>query len=336
VKHGTVTMSDVARLAGVSTMTVSNVVNNRVRVSEGARARVLEAIRESGYQVNLSARALKSGRSRVIGLAVPQVNNLYYGMLAESLIEEGKRHGYHIAIEQTSGIAEGEVDAIAQSRVLHLDGLILCAVEIDPLEPPQPARGYPIVMLGEQDIGGRFDHVMMPNEAGTAAATEHLIAQGCKRIAIVTGPHLDRLTVVTRRYNGYRSALEDHGLRPDPELRFILDSLSWEGARNAGRRIADSDLGIDGVVALSDTVAMGVMRGLRDRGASVPGDIRLVGFDNIPQSEVFIPSLSTVGPDHRWMAAKALELVVSRIDDPSRPPSQYTAPFVVLPRESTA
>lgn len=336
MKRGKVTMSDVAELAGVSTMTVSNVVNNRVRVSDDARERVLAAIRESGYQVNAAARNLRSGRSGVIGLAVPQVDNAYFGMMAALVIEEAQRHGYHVAIEQTGALATGEAAAITQSRRLQLDGLILSAVEIDSLVPPVSDQGYPIVLLGEQDHAGRFDHITVPNEAGTAAATEHLIDQGCNRIAIVTGGDLDRLNMLTRRYNGYRSALEDRGVRPDPRLRFILDSLSWEGARSTGRRIAESDLGIDGVVAFSDTVAMGVIRGLRDGGVSVPDDMRVIGFDNIPESAVFIPSLSTVNPDHRWKAAKAVDLIVSRIADPTIPPRQFIAPFAIIRRESTA
>jgi DNA-binding LacI/PurR family transcriptional regulator len=336
VKRGRVTMSDVARLAGVSPMTVSNVINNRVRVSDHARERVLAAIRESGYQMNPSARNLRSGRSGVIGLAVPQIDNAYFGMLAALVIEEAQRHGYHVAIEQTGAVATGEAAAVAQSRRLQLDGLILSAVEIESLVPLVPAQDYPIVLLGEQDLAGRFDHVTVPNEAGTAAATEHLIDQGCERIAVVTGGDLDRLTMVTRRYNGYRAALEDRGLRPAPRLRFTLDSLSWEGARSTGRRIAESDLDIDGVVVFSDTVAMGVVRGLRDGGVSVPDDMRVIGFDNVPESAVFIPSLSTVNPDRRWKAAKAVDLVISRIADPTLPPRQYTAPFTIIQRESTA
>lgn len=336
VKGGKVTMSDVARLAGVSPMTVSNVINDRVRVSDNARERVLAAIRESGYQVNAAARSLRSGRSGVIGLAVPQVDNAFFGMLAALIIEEAQRHGYHVAIEQTGALASGEAAAIAQSRRLELDGLILSAVEIDSLVPPVPAQGLPIVLMGEQDPAGRFDHITVPNEDGTAAATEHLIDQGCNRIAIVTGGDLDRLTMLTRRYNGYRAALEDRGIRPDPQLRFILDALSWEGARRTGHRIAESGLGIDGVVACSDTVTMGVARGLRDRGVSVPDDMRLIGFDDIPESAIFIPSLSTVSPDHRWKAAKAVDLIVSRIADPTSPPRQYIAPFAIIRRESTA
>jgi DNA-binding LacI/PurR family transcriptional regulator len=336
VKTGKVTMSDVARLAGVSPMTVSNVINNRVRVSDTNRERVLEAIQKSGYQLNLSARNLRSGRSGVIGLAVPQVANSYYGMLAALLIDQAEHQGYHIAIERTGAVAEGAATAIERSRRFQLDGLILAAVDMDPLTTPILSQSYPIVMLGEQDAGGRFDHIMMPNEAGAAAATTHLIEQGCDRIAVVTGAHLDRLTMVTRRFNGYRSALEEHGLRPEPELRFVLESLSWEGARETGRRIADAEAGIDGVVALNDTTAMGVMRGLRDRGVAVPDDIRVIGFDNVSESGNFIPSLSTVAPDHQWVAAKAFELMLSRIDDPAGPPRQYTAPFELVRRESTS
>jgi DNA-binding LacI/PurR family transcriptional regulator len=336
LRRDKVTMSDVARLAGVSTMTVSNVISNRINVSEEVKERVLVAIRTSGYQMNPSARALKSGRSRVIGFAVPHFGNPYYGMLADLLAEEAQQRGYRIAVERTSGIAEGEATAIAHSRVLHLDGLLLAAVEFDPVVPPVHAHGYPLVLLGEQDLGGRFDHLMMPNEAGTAAATEHLIDQGCKRIAVVTDGDLHRLTMITRRYNGYRSALEERGITPDRELQFALDALSWQGARSTGRRIAEADLGIDGVVVFSDIVAIGVMRGLRDRGVRVPEDMRVIGFDDTPQSRFLIPSLSTVAPDHRWTAAKALDLILSRIADPTLPPRQYTAPFEVVPRDSTA
>lgn len=329
-------MSDVARLAGVSTMTVSNVVNNRVKVSAAARERVLEAIRESGYQVNLTARSLRSGRSGVIGVAVPQVGNPYYGMLGSLLIEEAQQRGYEVTIGQTGALAGGEAAVVSQSRWLHLDGLFLAAVELDPQMPLLSAAGFPIVMFGEQGGGGRFDHIILPDETGAAAATAHLIEQGCERIAVVTGSSLDRLNAASRRYNGYCAALEDRGLRPDPGLRFALDSLSWDGARDAGRRIAESGLGIDGVVAMSDTVAIGVVRGLKDGGASVPDDVRVIGFDDIPVAAQLIPALSTVAPDHRWIAAKAIDLIIARIADPGAPPRQYTVPFELRLRESSA
>lgn len=338
MKRGKVTMNDVAKLAGVSTMTVSNVINDRVKVSPEARERVLSAIRESGYQINAAARSLRSGRSGVIGLAVPQVDNAYFAMFAALVIEEAQRHGYHVAVEQTGAVAVGEAAAVAKSRRLQLDGLLLSLANAEADAPGLPLTGQspPIVVLGEQDPSGRFDHVTVANETGTAAATAHLLDQGCKRVAVVTGGNLDRLTMLTRRYNGYRTALEERGIRPDARLRFVVDSLSREGARTTGHRIADSGLGVDGVVALNDVVAMGVIRGLHDRGVRVPDDIRVIGFDDLAESECFIPSLSTVSPDHRWKAAKAVELLLSRIDDPVISPREFTAPFEIVQRESTS
>ncbi|MBB5138329.1 DNA-binding LacI/PurR family transcriptional regulator [Thermocatellispora tengchongensis] len=330
-----VTMQDVARLAGVSKMTVSNVVNNREGVSDAVRQRVLEAIRRSGYRVNVSARTLKSGRTGVIGLAVPEIDRPYFGHLAALVIDAARRQGFHVAIEQTGAAADGEADAITHSRTLHFDGLILSAVALDRLDDRPAEAGYPIVMLGEQDFGGRFDHVAMPNEEGAKAATAHLADRGCRRIAIVTGGVLDRVNAVSRRYHGYLAALTERGLDVDPSLFVPLDGLTMEAGRAAAHRLADSGHEVDGVVAVTDTVALGVLRGLADRGLRVPGDIRLIGFDDVPEASYSVPSLSTVAPDHEWMAAKAVELVAQRIRAPLRPTSQHIAPFELMTREST-
>ncbi|KAB8193041.1 LacI family DNA-binding transcriptional regulator [Nonomuraea phyllanthi] len=330
-----VTMSDVAKLSGVSTMTVSNVINDRAGVSDQVRRRVLEAIRQSGYRINVSARTLRSGRTGVIGLAVPEIDRPYFGHLATHVIAQAKERGFHVAIEETGAGAAGEIDAIAHSHKLQFDGLILSAVGLDPGDSRLSGGDYPIVMLGEQDFSARFDHVAMPNEEGTKAATAHLIDRGCRRIAIVTGAALDGVNVVTRRYHGYLAALAERGLDADPALRFAVDGMTLAGGRAAAHRLADSGHEVDGVVAVSDTVAQGVLRGLADRGLRVPDDVRLVGFDGIPEAAYTVPSLSTVAPDHRWMAAKAVELVTARIDDPSRPAAAYTAPFDLMLREST-
>ncbi|MET9245630.1 LacI family DNA-binding transcriptional regulator [Nonomuraea sp. NPDC003709] len=330
-----VTMSDVAKLSGVSKMTVSNVINGRAGVSDQVRRRVLEAIRQSGYRVNVSARTLRSGRTGVIGLAVPEIDRPYFGQLAAHVIDQARAHGFHVAIEQTGAAAAGEMDAIAHSHTLHFDGLILSAVELDRADPRLADAGYPIVMLGEQDFGAKFDHVAMPNEEGTKAATAHLIDRGCRRIALVTGSALDGVNVVTRRYQGYLAALAEHGLSPDPALLFAIDGMTMDAGRDAGRRLADSGGGIDGVVAVTDTVAQGVLRGLADRGVRVPDDVRLIGFDDIPEAEFMVPSLSTVAPDHRWMAAKAVELLINRIHAPLRQAGEHIAPFTLVIREST-
>ncbi|WP_433444756.1 LacI family DNA-binding transcriptional regulator [Nonomuraea sp. CA-141351] len=330
-----VTMSDVAKLSGVSKMTVSNVINGRAGVSDQVRRRVLEAIRQSGYRVNVSARTLRSGRTGVIGLAVPEIDRPYFGQLAAHVIDQARAHGFHVAIEQTGAAATGELEAITHSHILHFDGLILSAVGVDPQDSRLTAGDYPIVMLGEQNFEAKFDHVAMPNEEGTKAATTHLIDRGCRRIAIVTGSTLDGVNVVTRRYQGYLAALAERGLDADPALLYAVNGMTLESGRDAAHHLVDAGHEVDGVVAVTDTVAQGVLRGLADRGVRVPGDVRIVGFDDIPESAYMVPSLSTVAPDHRWMAAKAVELVTARMQDPSRPAREYTAPFDLMAREST-
>ncbi|MEU9832748.1 LacI family DNA-binding transcriptional regulator [Streptosporangium sp. NPDC048047] len=330
-----VTMEDVARLAGVSKMTVSNVVNDREGVSDLVRRRVLEAIRQSGYRLNVSARSLRSGRTGVIGLAVPEVEVPYFGHLAGLVIDAAGRRGYHVAIERTGAAEAGEAGALTRSRVLQFDALILSAVALDGLDERLTGAGFPVVMLGERDFGGRFDHVAMPNEEGMKAATVHLADRGCRRIGIVSGVPREGVNVVTRRYRGYLDGLAERGLSADPPLLFPLDGMTMEAGRDAAHRMVDSGLDVDGVVAVTDTVALGVLRGLADRGLRVPGDVRLIGFDDVPESRFLVPSLSSVAPDHRWMAEKAVELAVQRVRGPLRPAGEHVAPFELVVREST-
>lgn len=333
--RGSVTMSDIARQAGVSKMTVSNVVNNRGRVSDAVRDRIMEIIRASGYRMNVSARTLARGRTGVLGLAVPEIDRPYFGTLAALVIQQARMRGFHVAVEQTGEAAEDELEAIAQSNRLEFDGLILCSVHLAPGDPRLVHGDVPIVMLGELEFGADFDHIVMPNEDGTQAATEHLIDRGCERIAFITGDRREGVNVVTRRYRGYLMALRERGRREEQGLLVRVPEMTSEAGRAAAYRMVESGLDFDGVVALTDTVALGVMRGLADRGRRVPDDVRLIGFDNIPETEFTIPSLSTVAPDHRWMAARAVELIGARIEAPERPAVELVAPFTIVQRESS-
>lgn len=329
-----VTMSDVARLAGVSKMTVSNVVNNRPGVSDPVRRRVLEAVQQSGYRLNVNARTLKAGRTGVIGLAVPSVNQPYFGVLGEFVIAAAAARGFHVAIEQTGAAAEGEAEAISQSHRLQFDGLIISAVILDPREQARAWADFPIVMLGERDYGQTIDHVGMNNEAGSRAATEHLIERGCTRIANVTGWSLEGVHVGSRRYRGYTEALKSAGIPVDPAL-VCLSGMGQETGRRAVHDLHEAGVEFDGVVAITDSVAIGVMRGLADLGMRCPEDVRVVGFDDISVCEFLTPSLTTVAPGHRWMAEKAVELIASRLEDPTRAPEDHTAPYELKVREST-
>ncbi|WP_374976197.1 LacI family DNA-binding transcriptional regulator [Microbacterium trichothecenolyticum] len=331
------TLRDVAKAAGVSPMTVSNVLNNHPHVRAETRERVLKAIHDLGYRVNVAARNLRAGRTNTIGFAVPEVESPYFGQLASRIIAKAHDAGYRVAIERTGASRENELSAIASSRTRMYDGLILSAVGLGPADRELLDTDMPMVILGESMFGAPVDHIALPNEEGTYAATTHLIERGCRRIAIVQGGDPDRLSVTSLRHAGYRRALADHGMDLDPSLVAERHHLSLEDGRTAAHQLVDAGAGLDAVVCITDTVALGVMRGLADRGISVPDQVRVVGFDDILEARYSVPSLTTINPDHEEVARLAVELLLARLTDaPDWQPRDHVTGFRVVARESTA
>ncbi|WP_128435007.1 LacI family DNA-binding transcriptional regulator [Streptomyces cyaneus] len=328
-------MQDVAKAAGVSPMTVSNVINDHPNVRPSTRAKVLEAMTRLDYRVNVAARNLRKGRTGVIGLAVPEVNSAYYGRLAAGIIAAAERRGLRVSIEQTAS-RENELDALSLSRNHQYDGLILSAAGMSQADAEQLKVEHPVVVLGDRIFGGPVDHVAMPNLDASRAATGHLVERGCRRIAILCGA-VEEVNPSSLRLTGYRQALEDADLPADPGLIQQVGRLDMrEGARRA-REMMQSGLDFDGVFCVTDSLAMGVIRGLADAGIRVPDQVKVIGFDNVSDSEFFIPSLSTIDPDHDGMAERAVDLLVRRIDQtgPSTRHRDFVGDFSLVIREST-
>jgi DNA-binding LacI/PurR family transcriptional regulator len=334
-----VTIQDVARAAGVSPMTVSHVLNDHPHVRTETRERVLRAIAELDYRVNVAARNLRTGRTGTIGLAVPEVDRPYFGQLAAAIIAAAARHELKVAIEQTGASREGELDALALSRNRLYDGLILSTVGLGSADTELLKVDYPVVILGERIFDGPVDHVAMPNAEGAKAATAHLAERGCRRIAIVAGRTGDQVDVSSLRLTGYREAVDEAGLGFDPELVVPIDALTMEDGAAAARRMADSGLVFDGVFCVTDTVAIGVLRGLADRGVRVPGAVKVIGFDNVEEGAYTVPSLSSIDPDHALMAGTAVELLARRLAEKGQGERPEVREFVsrwsVVAREST-
>ncbi|MEU9349283.1 LacI family DNA-binding transcriptional regulator [Streptomyces sp. NPDC048278] len=331
------TIQDVAKAAGVSAMTVSNVMNGHPNVRPATRERVLEAMDRLGYRVNVAARNLRKGRTGTIGLAVPEINRPYYGRLAASIIAAAGRHGLRVSIEQTGARRESELAALSLSRNRLYDGLILSTVGMGPADVGALDVDHPVVILGERIFGGPVDHVAMPNEAAAEAATRHLVERGCRRIAVVCGRLGGGAGVSTLRHAGYLRALTAAGLPADPELVVTAEELTMPEAARAIRERMAAGLGFDGVFCVTDTVAMGVLRALADAGIRVPEQVKVIGFDNVDESAYLVPSLSTVDPDHDLMAERAVDLLAARIDrgGPGPERAEFAGPFRLVVREST-
>ena len=333
-----VTMQDVARRAGVSVMTVSNVVNEQPHVRPATRAKVLEAISELGYHVNTAARSLRQGRTGVIVLAVPEIDSPYFGLLATLLIERAAARGYDLLVEQTAARRDRELDAIARSRLRSYDGLILSAVQLHDDDAGLLQGDFPIVLLGERSYTQPLDHVLMANEEGAALATGHLIQRGCSRIAMLGGRigAPGDIDVGTLRARGHLSALAEAGWRADERLVRPVD-FTYEGGHRATHELLDEFGDLDGLFCATDLVAVGAVRALADRGVRVPDEVKVVGFDDVPLASFLTPSLTSVAPDHQVMADAVISMIVDRIEG-ARPADDYrvfTAPVRLSEREST-
>ena len=331
------TIQDVAKAAGVSPMTVSNVLNAHPHVRESTRQKVLAAVEELDYRVNAAARNLRTGRTGTIGLAVPNIGDHYFARLAALVATIAGEEGYRVEIEHTDAVRERELEAMTLSQNRMHDGLLLSTVGLGPEDKGLLRVDYPVVLLGEGIFDGPLDHIAMPNIDGSYAATAHLVAQGSRNVAIFDVRFTLSDSVRDLRLEGYQQALRDAGIAPDPQLFFDVTDFTMAEGYRAAQHVVASGIQVDGVFCPTDGVAIGALRGFADVGIRVPEDVRVIGFDDLPESDFVTPRLSSVSPAHEVTARTAVTFLLERIrgaaPDDAR---EFVTPFELRARASTA
>jgi DNA-binding LacI/PurR family transcriptional regulator len=332
-----VTMQDVAREAGVSAKTVSNVLGDYPYVRAETRARVMAAVQNLGYQMNFAARNLRSGRTGMIMLALPELSLPYFAELADAVIDAARREGYTVLVERTDSTRAGELDVLSGGRLRMVDGLIFSPLALGPDDVDALRVDFPMVLLGERIFDGPIDHVTMANVEGGRLATTHLLGLGRRRIGVV-GVHAgEAMGSGPLRLRGYAAALAEAGLETEPEL--LAEAGYWHRATGAEatHRLLDAGVAFDALFALNDALGLGALYALQRRGVRVPEDVAVIGFDNVEDGAFSTPSLSTVDPDRRRIAQTAVTLLLRRIaGDPTLDHRVETAPPVrLVAREST-
>ncbi len=330
------TLHDVARVAGVSFKTVSNVINNHPYVRDTTRAKVEEAIKELGYRPNLTARSLRSGQTGAITLALPQLKLPYFAELADAVIEAAAKHGLVVLIEQTGADRDRELEVMASPRLKMSDGLIFSPLALGQEDVDLIKADVPVVLLGERIFGSKSDHVTMQNIAAARAATEHLLDLGRKRIAVVGAHEGEVIGSAGLRLRGYREALEARGIPYDDGIvAYVVDWHRSNGAA-AMHELLDSGAEFDAVFGLNDTLAQGAVRVLQEAGFRVPDDVAVIGFDDLDETRYTLPTLSTVDPGRVEIAETAIRMLRERIkNNDGGPPREIETAFRVVAREST-
>jgi len=324
------TVRDVARLAGVSPKTVSNVVNGTFPVSPHTKVKVERALAELEYVPNLSARGLRNGRSGVVALALPDLTTSYSAELVHHFVTVAGERGLTIQIEETNG-ADDERQLLSRARAQLVDGLILNPVRMEASAVQLGVSLPPVVLIGEVQMA-LADHVWHDNVAASRAMTELLIEEGHRRIAILGQMDSETSRLRTR---GYQEAMDHAGLARPPELSIATDQWNQAGGAKAIRGyLAEHELP-DAFFCFTDALAVGVLSVLWAEGHLVPEDVSVVGYDDVIEAAYTVPGLTTLRFEKREVAGTALDLLTKRIADNDRPVSTEMVAHSIVRRGSS-
>jgi LacI family transcriptional regulator len=332
---GKLTVEQIAKLSGVSRSTVSRVINNHPNVKPTVRQRVMEVIAETGYHPNPAARSLASQRSGIIGLVIPRaVQSLftdpYYPRLTQGVAQACNANDYTLSLFlfHTEDEEQKLYPRVLRTRLT--DGLIVSASQIgDPLIPQLINNNVPFVMVGRPNDLPGVSFVNVDNVVGVYTAISQLIRLGYKRIATITGPL--NTTVGLDRRQGYLDALNDRN-RSINEMLIMEGDFTELGGYSAMQRLIPQQP--DAVFIASDTMAFGALRALREAGLSVPDDVAVVGFDDLPMSSSSDPPLTTVRQPIRRVGALAVETLIDILTNGPEPPRRVTLSTELVIRSS--
>ncbi len=344
-----VTMTDVAKAAGVSRATASYALRGDPRIAPATADKVRQAALDLQYTANLSARSLRSGRNGVIGVAIFELDKPYGAELSAAISREATKHGMETIVQQTSNSKEREISILQKVTSQLCDGTIFTPNNVSVEEIKALYGGKPLILLDDISDDPLFDCVFTPCEEGAAAAIRHLIDIGCRNIGVVGVDYQalvdDRqsTSVSGRRLAGALKAFDEADMDVNERHFIPVEAWSTDNARLAAHELASREQPFDGLFCMTDSLALGVIRGFADCGVRVPEDVAVIGFDGINEDEYSVPSLTTIQTDRDDLAHKAVQLLLNRLDEDANdlPQDQrasaqrLTAGFALVQREST-
>ncbi|RBP99646.1 LacI family DNA-binding transcriptional regulator [Bifidobacterium xylocopae] len=336
------TIRDVAQEAHVSIKTVSNVINHSGSMRPQTRKRVEQAIDRLGYSINMSARLLKTGGSRLLGLATFDFTQPFPATFVDAVVRAARKREYGVVIDTYGSDGAGLPTILKEIPQLGADGWIFLVDR--PVRPISVLdQNYPLVLAGDYMSFGKVDSVMMPNVAAVKSVVGRLLDDGMERIGLIGAPDgVDRRILFEAeeggrpmRTRGYVEAFEERGMRVD--WRIMVSGNKWissDGERAISTMLANSDLP-EAIVCLNDALAFGAMHELQRRGFRIPEDVQIVGFDNVAEGRYSNPALTTIDPDIDDFAQRAVAMLIERIEGHRGPARPYVTDFQLIERAST-
>lgn len=313
MKKERATIHDIARKLNITASTVSRALKDHPRISTETKKAVLKAAQKLNYQPNNIAAALRNGRSNIIGIIVPTADRSFFSSVVRGIEEVANTSKYNVMICQTYDSYEKEVATVEALLNARVDGIIAShakgTINFDHYLKVKE-RGIPLILFDRSNDELEVSHVVIDDYLGGYKATEHLIQQGCKRIAHFTNAR--KISIYKERLRGYRDALMENGLVYDETL-VIESDMQLEGGRRSMEYFLKNNVTIDGVFSASAYGVLGAMQVLKEHKIRIPDDVALVGFSNEAFTSVTEPALTTVEQHSMRIGNAAAEIFLEEI-----------------------
>jgi len=324
-----VTIKDIANALGLSTSTVSRVLNDRDDIDENTRKLVKQKARELGYVPNMFARALKGKRMRLLGVVIDDNANPFYAEVIKGMEKEARKSGFHLLVVNTGANYKEQELALTFLQSKGIDGILVAPVNDNHPEDMHIIK-IPFVVVGRHFSKANFLEVYNDEETGGYLATRRLLERGCRRIMIIQ-PDMD-IYPVRGRMAGYHRALKEFDMNLiDPALEL---KSSPKNVKSVLKRCLKNGISFDGVFAYNDLYAMEVLSFLFENNIHVPEDVAVVGYDDIPYSKYLYPRLTTIALDEIWLGKKSVELLIKSIENKNIRKKQYVQKPILRVRNS--
>lgn len=320
MKKGKTTIHDIAEKLNVTASTVSRALNNHPRISDATKKKVLKVAKQLNYQPNHIASALRSGKSRLIGVIVPTANRNFFSSVIRGIEEIATKFNYRIVISQSYDEFEKEVQNVDALLNAQVDGIIASiGKSTETIEHFEKIikKGIPLVLFDRVTNELEVSQVIIDDYLGAYEAVEHLIKNGARRIIHFSSSQ--RINIYKERKRGYEDALKDNDIKLDPEL-ILYSNMQLENGREMMEKIIQKGVKFDAVFSSSDYSIMGALQVLKDYGYKIPQQVKLVGFGNEPFTSFTEPTITTVDqksiPMGKITAETFFELLNDKRSDP--------------------
>lgn len=324
------TIDEIALKTGYSRATVARALSSKGYCSKEKREKVLKIAQEYGYQPNYSARCLRSNKTNRILVCIPNINNPFYFELISGLTETLAEEGYFLMIFDSKELLNRELECINMLQQKYCDGLVLISLDFNDENISAIRRvGLPVVLTNRYlDIheDDNFDYVYLDHEEASYKSTKLLIENGCKRIALFIGKMQQQTS--RERAQGYFSALTESGLGIASEL--VIDAeFKEKSAEIAFDNLVDSGLPFDGIIAVSDLMAMGIYHAAKRRNLTIGKDFKLVTFDNTDFTTFVTPNITSIDMRQREIGVNAGKLILERLGGRNKSKTVVLSPSII-------